>query len=152
MSLKQHQQGKHSNGFITHCGYVCQWPDEKHAHQKECRECAIEKEKKLDKDQNPQKPKKRNKIFKNRGVSKKPNKETENESDVQTDSKNSDTENKSDNQDIETPKKETISDNQDSEIPNKETESETDSKDIDNQDSINKDNETPPSHQEGSDE
>ena len=80
-------------------------------------------------------------------------KETENESDAQTDSKNSDTENKSDNQDIETPKKETTSDNQDSETPNKETESETDSKDIDNQDSVNKDNETPPtSHQEGSDE
>ena len=87
------------------------------------------------------------KIFKNRGVSKKPKKELENENDVRMDSNDSDTDNKSDNQDIETPKKETASDNQDSEIPNKETESEMDSKDIDtenkslNRDSENKDNE-----------
>ena len=28
MSLKQHQQGQHRNGYITYCGDVCKWPDE----------------------------------------------------------------------------------------------------------------------------
>ena len=107
MSLKQHQQGKHSNGFIAHCGFICKWPDKRCAHQKECRECDIAKEKKLDKEENLWKTKKRNKIFKNRGVSKKPKKETENKSDAQMDSKDSDTDNRSENQDCETPKKET---------------------------------------------
>ena len=141
MSLKQHKQGKHGNGFIALCGSVCKWPDERREHQKECRECRNEKDKKLNKAENPWKPKKRNKIFKNRGVSKKPKKETENENDVNMDSKDSDTHIKSDNEDSETPEKE------------------MDSKDIDtdnksaNQDIENKDNETPQtSHQEGSDE
>ena len=128
MSLKQHQQGKHGNGFIARCGYVCKWPDERREHQKECRECGLEKDKKLNKDENPWKPKKRNKIFKNRGVSRKPKKETENENVVNTDSKDTDTDDKNEK-----------SDNQNSETPNKETES-------DNQERENKD------HQEGSDE
>ena len=63
MSLKQHKQGKHGNGFIALCGYVCKWPDERREHQKECRECRNEKDKKLNKAENPRKPKKRNKIF-----------------------------------------------------------------------------------------
>ena len=105
MSLKQHKQGKHGNGFIALCGYVCKWPDERCEHQKECRECSVEKDKKLNKDENPWKPKKRNKIFKNRGVSKKPKKETENKNDVNMDSKDSDTHIKSNNEDSETPEK-----------------------------------------------
>ena len=156
MSLKQHKQGKHGNGFIALCGYVCKWPDERHEHQKECRECRAEKDKKLNKAENPRKPKKRNKIFKNRGVSKKPKKETKNENDVNMDSKDSDTHIKSDNEDSETTEKETESDNQDGANA---SDSKTDSKDIDtdnksaNQDIENKDNETPQtSHQEGSDE
>ena len=156
MSLKQHKQGKHGNGFIALCGYVCKWPDERHEHQKECRKCRDEKDKKLNKAENPWKPKKRNKIFKNRGVSKKPKIETENKNDVNMDSKDSDTHIKSDNEDSETPEKETVSDNQDGANA---SDSKTDSKDIDtdnksaNQDIENKDNETPQtSHQEGSDE
>ena len=156
MSLKQHKQGKHGNGFIARCGYVCKWPAETREHQKECRECSVEKDKKLNKDENPRKPKKRNKLFKNRGVSKKPKKETENKNDVNMDSKDSDTHIKSDNEDSETPEKETESDNQDGANA---SDSKTDSKDIDtdnkseNQDIENKDNETPQtSHQEGSDE
>ena len=118
MSLKQHQQGKHGNGFIARCGYICKWPDERREHQKECRECGLEKDKKVNKDENPRKPKKRNKIFKNRGVSRKPKKETENENVVNTDSKDTDTDtdNKSDkidNQNSKTPKKETESENKD---------------------------------------
>ena len=47
MSLKQHKQGKHGNGFIALCGYVCKWPDERCEHQKECRECRNEKTRNL---------------------------------------------------------------------------------------------------------
>ena len=83
-------------------------------------------------------------------------KETENKNDVNMDSKDSDTHIKSDNEDSETPEKETESDNQDGANA---SDSKTDSKDIDtdnkseNQDIENKDNEAPQtSHQEGSDE
>ena len=123
MSLKQHKQGKHGNGFIAHCGYVFKWPDERREHQKECRECRNEKDKKLNKAENPRKPKKRNK------------------NDVNMDSKDTDTHITSDNDYSETPEKET--DSKDIDTDNKSA----------NQDIENKDNQTPQtSHQEGSDE
>ena len=72
MSLKQHQQGQHRNGYITYCGDVCKWPDERRQHQKECLACGKAKEKKLNKEPNPRNPRKCTKTFKNRGVPKKP--------------------------------------------------------------------------------
>ena len=72
MSLKQHQQGKHGNGYIAPCGKVCKWPTERKKHIKDCDDCKAINDKKQSKPENPHKPKKRGKVFKNRGTSKKP--------------------------------------------------------------------------------
>ena len=101
MSLKQHQQGQHGNGYITYCGQVCKWPDERRKHQKECLACGKAKEKKLNKEQNPRNPRKRTKTFKNRGVPKKPKVDIEKEETKESD--NEKTESETTNDDTKTP-------------------------------------------------
>ena len=57
MSLKQHKQGSHGKGYIAYCGKVCKWPSECRKHQRECKLCGDLKLKKLNKEENPRKPK-----------------------------------------------------------------------------------------------
>ena len=59
MSLKQHQQGKHGNGYIAPCGAVKKWPTEQKKHIKDCDECKEILEKRQSKPANPRNPKKR---------------------------------------------------------------------------------------------
>ena len=57
MSLKQHVQGSHGNGYIAYCGKVSRWPTERRKHQKECGQCGELRLKKLNKPDNPRNPK-----------------------------------------------------------------------------------------------
>ena len=59
MSLKQHIQGSHGNGYIAYFGKVCQWPTESRKHQSECGACGEAKLKKINKQDNPRNPKAR---------------------------------------------------------------------------------------------
>ena len=100
MSLKQHKQGQHGNGYIVPCGAVKKWPTEWKKHIKDCDECKEILKNRQSKPENRHKPKKRGKVFKNRGTSKNPkteresgkeNKNSDKESDNNTD-KTSETE------------------------------------------------------------
>ena len=95
MSLKQHKQGKHGNGYIAPCGAVKKWPTERKKHIKDCDECKEIIEKRQSKPENPRKPKKRGKVFKNRGTSKNP--KTEHESGKENKESDKETENGTDN-------------------------------------------------------
>ena len=101
MSLKQHQQGQHGNGYITYYGDVCKWPDERRQHQKECLACGKAKEKKLNKEANPCNPRTCTKTFKNRGVPMKPKEDIEKEEPKESD--NEKTESEMTNDDNKTP-------------------------------------------------
>ena len=93
MSLKQHKQGKHGNGYIAPCGAVKKWPTERKKHIKDCDDCKAIIEKRQSKPENPRKPKKRGKVFKNRGTSKNP----KTEHDSGKENKDKETENGTDN-------------------------------------------------------
>ena len=95
MSLKQHKQGKHGNGYIAPCGTVKKWPTERKKHIKDCDECKEIIKNRESKPENPRKPKKRGKVFKNRGTSKNP--KTEHESGKENENSDKESDKESDN-------------------------------------------------------
>ena len=94
MSLKQHQQGLHGNGYIAPCGAVKKWSTEQKKHIKDCDECKEIIEKRKSKPANPHNPKKRGKVFKNRGTSK--NSKTEDESEKENEKSDKESDKKTD--------------------------------------------------------